>query len=160
MCREVAPVRVITHPDNHAHDEAFYLGDALWCYFHKDKHADVDCSPAPYKYHRHGDCLIGFGHGDKSSYERLQNEMIRANPMDYGACKIKEWHLGHLHKQMLRENQEGDVMYRRLPSLSGTDSWHASEGYRSMKRAMGFVWSHEALEAIIYYTPTAKEYAA
>jgi transposase-like protein len=159
LCRNVAPVKVISHPDNHANDEAFYIGDALWCYFNRDKHVEVDHLSAPYKFHRHGNCLIGFGHGDAAKYPELQSVMARACPVDYAQCKVKEFHLGHLHKEMLIDSW-GDLMFRRLSSLSGTDSWHARMGYGSPKSAMGFVWSQEGLESIIYFTPSAEDYVA
>ena len=159
MCREAAPVRVISHTDNHAQDAAFYLGDALDCYFHADPHTVVDSGPQPYKFHRHGNCLIGWGHGHQAKYPELQAIMARYCPNDYAECPVKEWHLGHLHKEMLIDGW-GGMVFRRISSLSGADSWHAGMGYGSQKSAMGFVWSHDALEAVVYFTPKAEDYAA
>lgn len=157
LCREAAPVRVVSHSDNHAQAASFYLGDALACYFHADKHTEVDSGPQPYKFHRHGNCLIGWGHGHQAKYPELQAIMARYCPNDYAECPVKEWHLGHLHKEMLIDGW-GGMVFRRISSLSGSDSWHAGMGYGSQKSAMGFVWSQDALEAIVYFTPKAEDY--
>ena len=157
MCREVAPTHAIAHTDNHAKDESFYMGDALWCYFHKDKHVEVDCGPEPHKFYRHGDVLLGFGHGHNEKYADLQGIMARMQPEAFAQCPVREWHLGHLHKEMATDGFH-DMLFRRLPSLSGTDSWHASKGYASRKAAMGFVWSEQGLESVIYYHPDKEAY--
>jgi hypothetical protein len=158
MLRDVAQVDVITHTDNHARDEAFYLADALACYFNKDKHVTVDDSPMPHKFVTHGGVLIGFGHGHNEKYADLQGIMAKKMPEAFARATWKEWHLGHLHKDMLIDGFH-DLMFRRLSSLSGTDSWHAGKGYSSRKSATGMIWSEEGLESTIYFTPKAEDYA-
>jgi len=158
-CREVAPVKCVTHTDNHAQDESFYLGDALWCYFNNDEHVDVDASMAPYKFVRHGACLIGFGHGHMAKYPELQAIMAKMRPEDFAQCTTKEYHLGHLHKEMLIDSW-GDLVYRRIGSLSGTDSWHMNMGYCGRKSAQAFIWSPDGLEGTLYFTPSPEDYRA
>lgn len=157
LCREVAPTTVITHTDNHANCEAFYIGDALECYFHKDKHVIMDNGPEPHKFYRHGDVLLGFGHGHSLRYPALQSIMAMEQPKAFSECKVKEWHMGHLHKEHLIDGY-GDLVFRRLPSLSGTDSWHKGKGFESRKCAQGFVWSKMGLEAVIYFNPSPEDY--
>lgn len=159
MCREVGPTRVITHPDNHAADQAFFIGDALHCYFHADGAVEVDSGPEPYKFHRHGNCLIGLGHGDRAKYPQLQAIMAKREPEAYVQCAVKEWHLGHLHHEQMIAGY-GGMVFRRLSSLSAGDSWHATMGYDAQKSAMGFIWSRVALEGIVYFTPTEEDYHA
>lgn len=157
--REYAPVDVITHSDNHAPDLAFFAADAISCLFSKDSFVSVDDGPEPHKFYRHGNVLLGFGHGHNEKYADLQGIMANKQPEAFAQCTWREWHLGHLHKDMLIDGFH-DLRFRRLPSLSGTDSWHASKGYRSGKAALGFVWSTEGLESVIYYTPKPEDYRA
>lgn len=158
-CRDVAPVKSICHSDNHAQDESFYLGDALWCYFNNDKHVEVDAGMAPYKFHRHGNCLIGLGHGHQAKYPELQSIMAKMRPRDFAECSVKEYHMGHLHKEMMIDSW-GDLVLRRIGSLSATDAWHMGMGYCGRKSAQAFIWSREGLEATIYFTPSPEDYQA
>lgn len=160
-----APVHVYVVEDNHANAESFYIGEVLRArYAHKDWRGriEVDNRFNQFKFHRHGNVLIGLHHGHKATPTRLEHTMAKLRPRDFAECSVKEWHLGHLHKEHReREKMEdtfGAMVHRRLPSLSGTDSWHAAEGYWSPKAAIGLIWSPTALVGTIRYTPSPEEY--
>jgi hypothetical protein len=159
MCRQVAPTEVQCHPDNHAGDASFYIGDVLWAYYRNTDGVTVDNAPREYKMVRHGDVLIMLGHGDKAKYPNLVGEMARLWPRDFAECSFKEIHLGHLHSKQL-EDDFHSVWCRRNPSLSGTDSWHAGMGYSGRKAAQCFVYDEVAVQTTLFYHPPKEAYVA
>lgn len=159
MEREVAPVKVISIEDNHARAESFYIGDAIDCYFHKDKRVEVDSGAASQKFHRFGNVLLGLHHGDTMKMDQLVGSMVHWVPKDFAECSYREWLLGHLHKEMLIDNDFG-MFARRLPSLSGVDAWHAMSGYYNTKSAMTLVYNDRCLEDILYFTPGEEVYVS
>lgn len=158
MEREVAPVKVISIEDNHARAESFHIGDAIDCYFHKDDRVEVDSRGAIQKFHRYGNVLLGLHHGDTMKMDQLVGAMVQWVPKDFAECTYREWLLGHLHKEMLVNNEFG-LFARRLPSLSGVDNWHALNGYFNTKSAMTLVYNDRCLEDILYYTPDPEAYS-
>jgi hypothetical protein len=95
------------------------------------------------KYHRYGDVLLGYTHGDMEPVQSLPLIMADECP-DWSKTRIREWHIGHLHKSkefaMLTLDESRGIRVRHLPSLSGPDAWHTAKGYRSLKQADAFVW--------------------
>jgi hypothetical protein len=141
---EIAPVDVVIVPGNHDRDRAFTLGVVLSALYESNDRVRVDNAPTAKKRYRWGETLIGFVHGDKMNrkrFELLPNEMAHHWPDDFAATSWREWHLGHLHSESedvwrFRSSETiGDVIVRRLPSLSGTDRWHFENGYRSLAAA-------------------------
>ena len=51
----------------------------------------------------------------------------------WGRAKYREIHTGHFHKKDQIDynpiSTDGGVVIRRIPSLTGTDYWHYSNGY-------------------------------
>ena len=61
------------------------------------------------------------------------------------ATKFREVQLGHFHKNKKINYVSVDdfqgFQIQILPSLSGTDFWHNSKGYNSLKQAKAFLYS-------------------
>jgi hypothetical protein len=141
---ELAPVDVEIIPGNHDRERAFTLGVVLSAVYENDGRVTINNSPALKKRYLWGKTLLGFTHGDSMPKRRLDlliNEMAHHWPEDFAATTWREWHLGHLHSESedvwrFRASETiGDVIVRRLPSLSGTDRWHYQQGYRSLGAA-------------------------
>lgn len=143
----VAPVRVLIVPGNHDQLSTFTLGVAIEAYFHADRRVSVDNSARPRKYHRYGTTLLGFAHGHAEPHRRLPMLMPVEEPTLWSQTTYREFHVGHFHKSKVTEpvkvDGENGVRVRILHALSGTDAWHATQGYVGEQAAAeGFVWSY------------------
>lgn len=156
--REVAPVEVIYVPGNHGPLTSFCICLAIDQRYKSCSDVTVDMTPFPRKYRRYGVSLIGSTHGHKSKPRDratlIMREASALGLLDAGVRFI-EWHTGHFHqeKQMrLATNEAQGVIERVMPSLSGTDKYHADSGYVMNRRAsMSMLWGKETgLERIHY----------
>ena len=146
--RQVAPVEVIVVPGNHDYERMFYIGDAIYSWYHNCKEVTVNNDPSPRKYVTYGVNLIGLTHGSAEKQADLPLIMASERPELWAKAKHTEWHIGHLHKQKSMNwvdiDERFGTVVRILPSLSGTDSWHHEKGYVGNTRAaQAYVWSKE-----------------
>jgi len=148
--RQFAPVHVIYVPGNHDEMLAFFATLHIDAYFRETDNVTVDTSPAPRKYHRYGQNLIGFSHGEEG--KRIEKLMQVEAAEDWGETKYREFHLGHLHHERVKE--DGGIIFRRISAVTATDAWHAEKGYKgAVRKAQAFVWDKEqGLVAIINST--------
>jgi hypothetical protein len=140
--RKIAPVHVPVVSGNHDRQRAFYLGDALSCWFSKTPDITIDNSPALRKYYVFGSNLIGFSHGDCEPHGNLPIIMATEQQEAWAKTKFREWHIGHWHLKRKKlfvpvEDQQG-VVVRIIPSLCPADAWHRSRGYQSKRAAEAF----------------------
>ena len=138
--RRLAPVHVIYVPGNHDEMLSFFATLHIDAYFRDTKSVTVDTSPAPRKYHRYGQNLIGFSHGQEG--KRIEKLMQVEAAEDWGETKYREFHLGHLHHEQVTE--DGGIIFRRISAITATDAWHAGKGYKgAVRKAQAFVWDKE-----------------
>lgn len=149
VAREIAPVRVIWVGGNHDPVTSMWLCRCVHWAFAKDKHVTVDTSPCPVKYVHFGKCLIGLAHGDAPREKALKDMMPIERADDWAAAKAcREWLTGHLHQQKKTErigtHEEAGQVFRILPSLCGTDSWHYRNGFAMSRKATeSYLYSHK-----------------
>lgn len=124
---------------NHARQSEFYAINYLNAWFRNNKNVIVHVNSSPRYYIKWGINLIGFAH---SSYEKKQNLtdlMSTERPQYWATTKYREFHLAHYHCEEVKE--KGGVIYRWLPSVTSTDSWHNDCGYiGANKRCYSFVY--------------------
>jgi predicted phosphodiesterase len=141
LLSEIAPTRVFYVSGNHDKTTSYYILNYLYAWFRNNENISVDRSPLTRKYVHFGNCLIGFAHGDTEK-QRIKGIMQVEAPVAWGNSKFREWHLGHLHSEQIRE--ENGVIIRNISSITGTDAWHYETGYvGSIKKAQGFIWDRE-----------------
>ena len=130
---ETAPVRVLVVPGNHDQLASFHVGEVLGAIYHNHPTVSVSGQLLPRLYHRHGNTLLGFCHGNEEKHQDLPLIMAQENPKDWGVTTYREFLVGHLHKKREKAFTAGDshngVRVIVLPSLTGTDSWHSKRGY-------------------------------
>jgi hypothetical protein len=139
----IAPLVIVPIvPGNHDEHAAWHLGDSLDCWFHSSKRIQILNHPTPRKYVRHGKVLLGFTHGNEEKLADLPQLMATEQPEAWGATRIREFHIGHRHKEMVDEKM--GFKTRTLSALCAADSWHAKKGYVGNARAAeAFVWDAE-----------------
>lgn len=147
--KEVAPVKVIVVPGNHARHSEVALGRILKAYYHNDENFEIDAGPSPYKFHNFGVNLLGFEHGH-SIRQTVRLAALMANECReiWSTTVYREWHLGDQHrkgssKPSMFEEQGVSVEY--LPGLTPPNEWHRIHSYNWQKRAgMAFIWDKTA----------------
>lgn len=148
---QIAPVRVFQIPGNHDTQVSWYAVFNLASWYRNNENVCVDTRPNARKYVEFGKCLIGFTHGDKERKRIFGNMQIEA-PEAWGRTLFREWHLGHLHSEQVKE--EHGVKVRNLSSVTATDSWHYTSGYvGAIATSQSFVWDKERGLREIWYSP-------
>jgi len=145
-------VKVIVVPGNHDHNATWHLGDSLECFFHKYEDVEVDNHPSARKYHRFGNTLIMYTHGDKGKLGDLPLLMAAEQPALFGQTQFHEIHTGHIHTS--RVNEYHGVRVRILSALCPPDAWHAENGFvGNLRSSEAFQWDKiEGLIGTIIYT--------
>ncbi len=155
--KEIAPVKVIVVQGNHDWERSYYLGDSIYSWFRNDPHVLVDNAPTSRMYHKFGNSLIGFTHGNNEKVGELPLLMASEQKKLWADTKYHEWHLGHLHHkkqfQFPSVNEQKGCVIRFMRSLSGTDAWHSVKGYvENVQSAESFIWhKHEGLVSHQFY---------
>jgi hypothetical protein len=159
LLANVAPVELVQVPGNHDVDQIWYLMNSLNMFYMKDKGVQVDMSPQDRKYRLIYDTLVGFAHG-KTRGGRIKMQdlpLIMADeaPEMWAKSKIREYHIGHIHKEAkmsvgLTDEFRG-VIVRICPSLAQIDYYTAANGWRSTRTAQSFEYTREGLHGIGYY---------
>ena len=124
---------------NHDKMASFYLYMALSCYYRNndkikfvDNYKDVQCF-------LWGKCGIFFSHGD-SNLKRMIKSIPAEFYEEWGKTIYRELHLGHLHKEVVVDDDSG-MITRRIGSPTGTDQWHYEERFiGSTQKYQTFVW--------------------
>jgi hypothetical protein len=161
LARDVAPVDIVVMPGNHDRLSTLHIGDSLSCWFHNDPRVTVDCEPTPRKYYRWGQVLLGITHGDELKKPAdLAGVMSNEQAAIWGACRFKEWHIAHWHRDAAQKDEIRGVKIRLLPTLAAADNYHNRNGYiGNMPSAESFIWhKEEGLVGTAFYT--APEQAA
>lgn len=149
---QIAPVHVVVVQGNHDEHASWHLGESLECWFRNCAAFTIDNEPKTRKYTQHGLCMIGLWHGNQGKKSNYPLDLATDQPRMFADTEYREVHNGHEHQEHLTELK--GIKVRVLPSLSGTDYWHASNGFTHNQRCgMGFVWNdNQGLLSIAYYT--------
>lgn len=151
----VAPVDVMVIPGNHDETRAFFLGDAIECWYNNNRYVSVDNAATKRKYYTFGYTLMGLTHGYYERYDKLPSIMALEQPVQWGATKHREWHIGDKHhkKDLIYKTDELDgVVIRQLRSLTPPDAWHYDKGFIGAERAVESLLYHPEYGCIAQYT--------
>lgn len=142
---EIAPVDVIIVPGNHDTTSSFMMGEILEAFYSRNKRVNIDNAPKLRKYYQYGLNSIQFTHGDQEKHESLGLIFANEQPRLWADTKFRFAQLGHFHKNKkinyVSVDEHQGFQVQVLPSLSGTDFWHKSKGYNSMKQAKAMLFS-------------------
>ncbi|MBO7527152.1 MAG: hypothetical protein J6T74_04545, partial [Clostridia bacterium] len=104
-----------------------------------------------------GKCGIFFSHGD-SNLKRLIKSIPAEFYEEWGKTTFRELHLGHLHKEVVVDDDSG-IITRRVGSPTATDQWHYEERFiGATQKYQTFVWDKEkGLQNIKYINFDSKK---
>ena len=133
-------VQVILVQGNHDKTKSYYLAHALEVYYKSQTDIYFDRSTSTVKGITLGSTFIGYHHGN-CKIEDLP--LLFATHKDYshefGNAVYREVHTGDKHHYMAKEVK--GVRIQQMPSLSGTDRWHADNNFvHSIRAGLALVY--------------------
>lgn len=140
MLSTIADVEVIHCPSNHDYMTGFMLADAVHCYFHNNKNITFNVDNNHRKYTRYGKNMLMFSHGDGCKIDQIPYLSAHESSQIWYETKYRYGYLHHIHHKDYFKFRSGKdyigmtVEYLRSPS--GTDRWHADNGYTGAKVAL------------------------
>ena len=140
-------VNVIYSPGNHDKTVGW-----LFTLILKERYGDiVDDSTRERKAVWWNGCFIGITHGAKGNDTAagLRGKFTKEFPALYATAKVREVHIGHLHRESESRDEYG-IQIRRLCTKNKDDEWTDDEGFMSQKRFMLFEWHPNKLKRIHY----------
>lgn len=141
-----AKVSVIIAAGNHDPVSSVFLREALAVLYEDNPRIEVDVSPRPFHFIRHGKCLIGVHHGHQVKLEDLPLLMATDRPTDWGETTHRAWFTGHIHSRRVIER--GGCIVESFRVLPPTDAYAAGQGYRSQREMHAIVYHTEYGERI------------
>lgn len=158
MCSQIAPIDVLVLSGNHDEQKAFYLGDALSCWFHNNPNVNINNEAKRRKYYAYGKNLVMFVHGSEEKLNKLPGIMAMEVPDLWAASTYREVHSGDKHHRediLFKTHEDQGVVVRILSSPSPIDAWHASKGFiGALQGAESFLW-HKDDGIIAQFTASA-----
>lgn len=143
----IAPVDIVVVAGNHDNLTMFTLGEVLEAFFHENPLVRVNNSPKQRKYYQYGQNGILFSHGNEEKHPELGLIFATEEPDLWARTRYREVQLGHFHKtkrtNYVSVDEHQGFKIRIIPSLSGTDAWHYSKGYNSLKAAQAFLYHRD-----------------
>lgn len=134
---DVADVHFVYCPSNHDYTNGFFLCQAVEQYFRQNKNITFDCSISHRKYFVYGFNLLGFTHGDGGKQADLPLLMAHESK-NWTECRHRYIFCHHVHHKNAKDYMSVSVETMRSPS--GTDSWHAKNGFMHAPKAVeGFL---------------------
>lgn len=133
-------VNVILVQGNHDRTKSYYLAHALDVYFKREVGIIFDRSDSLIKGIRLGNTFIGYHHGNcKLDDLPLLFATHREYSQMFGEALYREVHTGDKHHYMAKEVK--GVRIQQMPSLSGTDRWHADNNFvHSIRAGLGLIY--------------------
>ena len=127
-------VQVVLVQGNHARTKEYYLAHALDVYFKNDVEVSFEREFTTVKHIVIGNTFIGYHHGNtKIDDLPLLFATSPESSAAFGNAKYREVHTGDKHYYLAKEIK--GVRVQQMPSLSGTDRWHADNNFVNSTRA-------------------------
>lgn len=131
---------------NHDPTTAQTIIDWLQVMNENEPRVTVDNTPSFFSYHRFGQCLFGFTHGDKTRAAQLPGVMAYDRAKDWGETTHRTFFTGHWHSKRVEDFPGCTVEVMRV--LPPGDAWATGAGYRSI-RGMEAIMYHERFGEVI-----------
>lgn len=128
--RQVAPVELVLMSGNHDRMMGLAILLVLRALYKGCPDVAVNSARTPRVYCTYGKNLIGFIHGDGVKKLNDIGALMSVEASEsWHECPHRTAYTGHLHHEKTETHATYGLTKRQLPSLSGTDRWHARQGY-------------------------------
>jgi len=134
----VADVHFAFNPSNHDYTNGFFLAQVIETYFKNCENITFDCSIAHRKGFRYFTNLIGTTHGDGAKQADLPLLMAVEFSKEWAETKHRYIYTHHVHHKTSKDY--AGITIESLRSPTGSDSWHAKNGFQHSPKAIeGFL---------------------
>jgi hypothetical protein len=146
---QIAPVELVLMSGNHDRLTGLAILMYLDALFRNSEQVRCRLDRTPRTYRVYGKNLLGFVHGDgaKKTVE-VAGHMAREQAQVWGSCPHRTVYTGHLHHEKTETDTLFSVTRRQMPSLSGTDRWHALNGYMGAPKFLP-VYLHDRQRGLV-----------
>lgn len=144
---KVAPVHYVHVSGNHDEISSYLLSLVIEARFHNNQNITFDTTDEPRKYHKYGQNLMCFTHGDRIKEQQLPIIMASEAREQWGVTKHHYVYCGHLHHskqikyQSIKDHAGVTVQFLRAPVA--TDAWHKKQGLSAPRGIQSFLHSKE-----------------
>jgi hypothetical protein len=139
MCDQVEVVLV---QGNHDRTKSFFLAHALEVFFKDGYNVTFQRQHSTTKSVVLGNTFIGYHHGNCKIEDLPLVFATGSDSVSFGNAKYREVHTGDKHHYMAKEIK--GVRIQQMPSLSGTDRWHADNNYvNNIRSGLALVYHKE-----------------
>jgi DNA repair exonuclease SbcCD nuclease subunit len=126
-------LEVVLVQGNHDRTKSFFLAHALEVFFKDGYNVTFQRHHSTTKSVVLGNTFIGYHHGNCKIEDLPLVFATGSDSVSFGNAKYREVHTGDKHHYMAKEIK--GVRIQQMPSLSGTDRWHADNNYVNNIRA-------------------------
>lgn len=119
---------------NHDLSSGHAIREIIRMTFRDNPRVIVNDSPAPIKYHQHGQVLLQFAHGDGMKMRQAGEVMAHDCQSIFSSTKYRYSHLGHFHTDSVYDGKLCKVESHR--NLAPTNAWAFHMGYRAQPGTM------------------------
>ena len=144
--RKICPVEYIYIPGNHDKTLSYCLAKIVEKVYADSSAVTVDTIDFPRKYRKYGINAFGLSHGREEG-KRIRTKFQEEAADILAATQYREFHLADKHHEESME--DGDIIYRTLPTVTDLDNWHISKGYKSLRRCTSYLWNPEGGKDIL-----------
>jgi len=152
---QVAPIELVLMSGNHDRLAGIAILLFLEGVFRNNPRVTVTMDRTPRVYRTYGKNLIGFIHGDGVKKTKdMAGHMAREASQWWHKSPYKTIYSGHLHHEKTETDVAFGVTRRQIPSLTGTDRWHALNGFVGSPKAMPlYIHDKERGLTTVLYSP-------
>lgn len=151
LCQSIAPVDIVVVEGNHDADRIFYAAHALEAWYANCPQVEIYNDSNDFQFYKWKKNLLGFTHGDACKLNELPMIMATGcDPKDWADSEFRMWRTGHKHHgkttdYLSRPVSIGDELHgvrvMMSPGLCDRSTWELWKGYKSIKEAVGTLWS-------------------
>lgn len=139
---------------NHDPYAALALTVALDAYYTGEDRVEVDVSPSPFWFYKHGKVLLGATHGDMAKPADMVSVMAAKEAVAWGQTLYRYLMLGHVH-QKNKGGEVGGATWETFQTITPKDAWANSMGF-TPGRSMQSITFDENLGEVARFTIAVK----
>jgi hypothetical protein len=132
-------VRFVSCIGNHSPTASIAITQAFAMLYENEPRVEIDTSPSHFRAWLFGSTLLGFCHGDKSSFDKLPGILAADHAQAWAQATTRRILVGHVHHTSVREYAGCTVETFR--TLAAKDAYATAGGWRS-QRSMDLVTYH------------------
>jgi hypothetical protein len=130
----ISDVHIVYNASNHDYMSGWFLSQTIEAWFKTSKNITFDTSISHRKAFVYHDNLIGSTHGDGAKNADLPLLMAQEYKQEWANTKHRYIYTHHVHHKTSKDYIGITVESSRSPS--GTDSWHAKNGFQHASKAI------------------------